>query len=294
MSAAPNDSEIMQALRESGYLMEQHVASAFESLNFVVNTNYPYEDPDEGKSREIDVRSIRNVCTNQDRLLSAFSELIVECKNSSNPFVFITRDKNNFDLTIEPSEFIFPIKYETVKDLGDNQSVITPISPFFHLGFDKVHEDHIRKSKAVQFCRIDRNGRGWHANHGGLYDAIFYPLVKAVHARKAEIPKGRNPGDWRYLWFFFPLVVTSGALLEVDSALSDPQPRSRDWISFRRELRSGKLKGQFVVTFVRQDRLAEFVSACVQPIENLARDLVQNRPDIVLNKIVPEGRDPAG
>ncbi len=56
----------------------------------------------------------------------------------------------------------------------------------------------------------------WHANHGGLYDATFYPIAKAFAARKKEVPRGTSRDDWRYFWFFFPIVVTSGSLFLID------------------------------------------------------------------------------
>lgn len=63
MSGTPSNEEIMDAIEQSGYLLEQHVATQLESLNFYVKTNIAFEDPDEGKSREIDVSAVKRVCT---------------------------------------------------------------------------------------------------------------------------------------------------------------------------------------------------------------------------------------
>ena len=75
------------------------------------------------------------------------------------------------------------------KDLGDGRGMSKHADPFAHIGFDQVHTEH---QKAVQFCRIDRKGGGWHTNHDGLYVAMFYPMAKAVTARKSEVPKPRQ------------------------------------------------------------------------------------------------------
>lgn len=83
--------------------MEQEVATQLESLNFHVWTNWAFEDSDEGKSREIDVRAIKRVAHNEEKKLSAFVEIIVECKKSTNPFVFIGRPKNQTDNRHPPS-----------------------------------------------------------------------------------------------------------------------------------------------------------------------------------------------
>ena len=77
---------------------------------FHVWTNWAFQDIDEGKSREIDVRAIKRVAHNEEKKLSAFVEIIAECKNSTNPFVFIGRSKNQMDsLALEASAGIcFP------------------------------------------------------------------------------------------------------------------------------------------------------------------------------------------
>lgn len=277
MGAEPSIDEIMAAVEESGYLLEQHVATQLERLGFQVTTNFAFEDPDEGKSREMDVRAVKRVAVDEEAKISAYIELIVECKNTSNPFVFIARPKNERDLRSSPKEFLFPYTYEMKKDFGGGRGLSKPVEPFVHLGFDQVYKEHQKAWKAVQFCRIDRKGSGWHANHGGLYDAMFYPMAKAVTARKSEVPRPRQSGDWRYFWFFFPLVVTSGGLMLIDTSMAAPAPRPVEHVSFTRELKSGKLSGPYALTFVRQEQLQQFVEQVIDPVAALASDLVNNR-----------------
>lgn len=246
-----------------------------------VQTNVAFEDIDEGKSREIDVTAIKRSAFNEEAKLISIMELLVECKNSSNPFVFIARPRNESDRHRYPQEFVFPFDYKMTKPLGGGRSNYRELPAFDHLGFDQVFDAHVRHWKAVQFCRIDRNGKGLHANHGGLYDAIFYPMAKALDARRKEMPKARQPDDWRYLWLFFPLVITSGDLFLIDSSAETPCPEPVDHVSFQRELKSGKLSGTFMVTFVRQSALESFMSAVVDPLVELSVDLIEQRPEFV-------------
>jgi hypothetical protein len=160
MSASPTNEEIMDAIAQSGYLMEQHVATQLEALKFHVQTNIAFEDPDEGKSREIDVSAIKRVAENETAKVSAFVELVVECKNSSNPLVFITRSKNESDRNASPEQFRYPMTYQMKKDLGGGRGLYRELNGFFHLGFDKIHYRHRQPAKAVQFCRIDRKAAG--------------------------------------------------------------------------------------------------------------------------------------
>ena len=89
MNASPESEDIVRALGNSGYLMEQEVATQLEARDFHVFTNQAYEDIEEGKSREIDVVARKRVAHSEKSKLSAWVEIVVECKNSTNPFVFI-------------------------------------------------------------------------------------------------------------------------------------------------------------------------------------------------------------
>ena len=280
MSDSPSPEAIVTALKKSGYLMEQEVATQLEKLGFTVWTNWAFEDSDEGKSRELDIRAIKRVAHNEEKHLDVFVEILVECKNSVNSYVFIGRQKNQPDIQNVPKELVFPIsKYEMRKKIDANSTQIKAKDAFFHLGFDKTHYDFVRKYKAVQFCRIDRKGKGWIANHGGLYDAIFYPMAKAVAVRRKDILRPKRP-----FWLFIPIVVLSGDIFYVESTESDPVLNAKDYVTFKREIRSENLNGTFTVDFVRQKQLELFFSNCVDPLAARMVDLAENHADFVLKK----------
>lgn len=282
MNASPSPEEIIDALKQSGYLMEQEVATLLEALNFHVRTNWAFQDIDEGKSREIDVRAIKRVAHNEEKQLSAFVEIIAECKNSKNPFIFIGRPKNQIDNQLPPQELVFPIaKYEARNPQGPG---LQQKDAFFHLSFDKVHHDFERDTKAVQFCRISPKKPRWEVNHGGLYDSIFYPMAKAFTGQKEDIPIATRPGDWRYFWLLVPMVITSGDIFYVDSMEAEPVPQKVNHVTFKREIRSGKLDGIFTVEFVRQNQFEAFVSDCLDPLAYRMTDLTTNHADFVLRR----------
>lgn len=287
MAGSPSEEEIMAAIEASGYLMEQEVATQLERSGLHVRTNVAFEGSEEEKSREIDVTAITRVAVDETEKVGALVELLVECKNTANPFVFIARPKNEADRRRTPEEFVFPYEYKMSKDLGGGRSTYRPFPPFNHLGFDKVFDAHVKPWKAVQFCRIDRQGKGWHANHGGLYDAIFYPMAKALNARRKERPKPTRAEDWHYIWLYFPLVVTSGDLFLIDASAEAPRPEPVDHVSFQRELKSAKLSGSFMVTFVRQQALESFMADVVDPLSTLCRDLIENRLAFMREKDLP-------
>ena len=289
MNASPSPSEIVDALKRSGYLMEQEVATQLEALDFHVSTNMAYEDIEEGKSREIDVCAIKLVAHNEEKKLHAFVEIIAECKNSMNPFVFIGRPKNQTDNQHPPQELVCPIAMysEPQKDGAPNVFTLHLKDAFFYLGFDKVHHDFASETKAVQFCRIDRKGKGWHANHDGLYDSIFYPMAKAFTARKRTKHIGNIPRAWHEFWLFVPMVIVSGDILYVDSMAANPEPQERSYVTFKREIKSEKLAGVYNVVFVNQKHLEQFISDRLEPLVAKMADLTMNHADFVLEPNIP-------
>jgi len=78
-------------VREFDYRLEQDLADFVEDLGFQVRTSAAFEDPDEGKSREVNVLAFTDIYRDGARKFGLGAELIVECKNSSFPLVFIGR-----------------------------------------------------------------------------------------------------------------------------------------------------------------------------------------------------------
>jgi hypothetical protein len=81
--------------------------------------------------------------------------------------------------------------------------------------------------------------------------------------------------------------VTSGELFLIDTSAEDPRPKPVDHVSFQRELKSAKLSGSFMVTFVRQQALENFMAEVVDPLSKLCRDLIERRLEFLKNTELP-------
>lgn len=112
-------------------------------------------------------------------------------------------------------------------------------------------------------------------------------MAKAVTARLAEILRGRGRDDWKYIWLLFPMIVSSGDLLVIDSAEPNPTPVPQNWVGVSRELKSGKLSGTYAIDFVRQNQLRKFVHECIEPLGELAKELVETKADFLLQTEYP-------
>jgi hypothetical protein len=277
MEEKPSDAEILSAIERSGYLLEQEVANRLEQLEFHVRTNYPFEDCDEGKSREIDVHAFRRIHKDAaGRTVDIV--LLCECKNNENPFVLISRRKSAIDQAYTPMEYVFP-RIEFEKALQGSPSTTAVVSTFRELGLDKVHYYHSRQDKCVQFAKIVRDGKEWKAQHGGLFDALFLPLAKAVASERE-----RCRGYGQSITLLFPVIVLGGGMYVVDMAGSRRRLAVAQHATFTRRLDASTLKGHFTVDFVVADHLVEFVKGKVLPFAESAAEIATQIPEIAYRR----------
>ena len=256
-SAQPTDDQVLIALERSGFLFEQEIATLLERNDFHVETSWPYLDPDTKKSREIDLRAIKNVLHSDELKLQVFVEILVECKDSGSPLVFLERQKNKRELEqSSPRQYVFPHKTYH-KSIGQNSYREVPA--FLHLGLASSHYYFNHANKATQFSKIVRKGSDWVANHEGIYDSLFLPIAKALDARVKSLPKSGVTGDWRTVWLFFPVVVLRDHLLSLSVSGSDKSLTPRGRITFVRNLDSDALKGEYLIDFVTSHHLQDYL-----------------------------------
>ena len=267
----PSDSQILSALENSGFLFEQEIATLLEDNGFHVETSWPYLDLDTKKSREIDLRAIKIVLQSEDLKLQIFVELLVECKDSDAPFVFLERQKNKRELQHQsPKEYVFPKKHYR-HDLGAGS--YREIPAFEHLGLGASHYYFKDQKKATQFSKIVRKGSDWVANHEGIYDSLFLPVAKALEARVKSLPKSGHTGEWRTVWLFFPVIVLRDHLKALSILGNERTLTNKSRVTFVRNMESDVLKGEYLIDFVTsscmQNYLDDDVGAFADAVANL-------------------------
>lgn len=294
--ATPTEAEIMEAIRASGYLMEQEVATLLEGMSFDVETNVPFEDSDrsipreedsdQSVSREYDVGAWKTLVQDDKRNFSVVAELICECKNKSAPLVFIGRKKAQSDKIHVPGEYIFPwndYRVETTSPEG-NPATLLGASAFEYFELAKSHYYFQKEYKAVQFCHITGNPKKWEANHKGIYNSLFYPLIKAMRYRQSYVRRmmASPATDWTTVWLFFPIVVLSDEMYYIDSMADFPSPVKKEHITFTRSLESKSIFGKFMVEFVTLKGLPYFINCCFNPFVEKIANLAKRSPEAFL------------
>ncbi len=173
----PSPNEILSALKDSGFLLEQEVASSLESQGYRVWTNHPYIDQDESKEREVDVVALKTIPTPVGVSTSKVCiNLVCSCKNNSYPLVLLSRKKNEADKKRTPEEYFFPI---SVRSKGAESHR----PAFFREGLDKIHYYHKQNNlKSVLVCGVRREKKKW--NIRNMDHELLLPVVKPYLAER--------------------------------------------------------------------------------------------------------------
>lgn len=254
----PTKEEILKAINESGYLFEQEIASLFESNKFYVQPNVAFNDLDEEKSREIDVMCYKRFFYDEERKISIGARILCECKNNTNPFVFICRNKNEADKRYSPPNFIFPQK-EYQKPVEGKPNAYRTYNGFEYYGINSIFPYSISETKATQFCKIIRKGKDWCAFHDGIYDSILIPMIKCLEFyKKEDSPMSRNT-EWKNFIVYFPIVVLNSEIYSVNTHIDTETISNMDFISFTREINSKKIKDKYLVDFVTKEGLQHYI-----------------------------------
>ncbi|MCI5057099.1 MAG: hypothetical protein MRY83_13380 [Flavobacteriales bacterium] len=279
----PTKEEILNALQKSGYLFEQDVATEFEKLGYHVDTNYAYNDTDTDKSREIDVRAFKQIYKNDELNAHIYVEILVECKNSETPLVFIEREKNKREQAPTPKEYIFPFS-EYHKRVGENK--VSLHKPFQYLNLSRHHYHYKESNKATQFAKIFRKGRDWVANHEGIYDSLILPQAKLLEYRKKDIINYCRNDKQKVVWLFFPVVVLKDYLYSYDLTKDDDNLTEKKRISFVRNLDAANLKGSYLVDFITFGHIKNYIQKEVEKFSGSIASLIEEdkEKNLILNR----------
>jgi hypothetical protein len=253
----PSGIQMRKALEKSGYLFEHKIASFMQKQGFHVDSSWAFKDPEQEKSREIDVKAIRQVRKDESNKVQVLCEFLIECKNSDSPLVFLQAEKNEREIKhSHPREYVFPIsKYQKYIDEKSH----TEIDAFMRLGLSSSHYYYSTALKATQFAKIIRKGSDWYANHDGVYDSLILPQVKALEQRRKEVKSSYTKGQWATIWLFFSVVVLRDHLFVLDVNEIDAMPVATGRVSFVRHVKTGDLDEHYLIDFVTEEYLSSYI-----------------------------------
>jgi hypothetical protein len=274
--------DIRSILDKSGYLFEQQVASTIEKEGYETVTNKAYLDEEENKSREIDILAMKEAFRIEGTEgVIGLVYLNCECKNSSNPFVFITRKKNERDKVYKPNDVCLVHDMYTVRTREMEKASYWA---FHYMALNKIHYATKSPDKAVQICKIVRNQSKLEAQHSGIIEGFIYPLIKSMRIWKKNSPV--NNYSTRYFKLFANLAIVNSKLYTIDSEITDALPIEVPFVPFVREIQTQDIKGTFLITFVNYEHLETFLKNELTGFCNSVYDKYKSHPELLHGSII--------
>jgi len=279
----PSPDQVLEALDQAGHLLEQQVATQLADLGYSVATNRAYTDPDEGKSRELDVWAYKDLFRDGDQRVRVGLYLLIECKNTAAPLAFLTRPVPPIS---KPEEVMFTFHSREERYEEGGQTLIRRTPTFDVLGLREKYWGTANPVKAVHVSRLELKNKKWNASNTGVFDSLTWPLAKAMRAFKAP-HRNRNQGfdasrDWSHVLFFIPMVVTASQLFVADGTSPAPVVGEAAHVRFQREFKAKGFEGTFGIDFVRRDALADFVRDTVDTFGAEVVHVVEGNPTSVI------------
>ncbi len=161
--------EMIEAIKESGYLHEQRVAQIFESLGFSIVPNQIIVDPITNVRREIDLVAMKIDLLKDTNDFFGY-EIICECENNKEPIVFFPRHLNKYTYLSELKSTGFELIWELFKSNCEGFPLESISYASQYCSFNYVNSKQENKKK-------------WIANHSDVQHDTFTKLKKSVQHR---------------------------------------------------------------------------------------------------------------
>jgi hypothetical protein len=179
----PTSEQIVAAPRSAGWLLEQETGAAFRNRGYRTQLGWAFPDPDDKtKSRELDVMAYRELHRDERLRMSIGIRCLVECKQSTGPYVLIGTPTDNMQSRGARLEEIYRFDRVVVRSesLGDGRTLQHSEHARVFLGLDDIADAPWNHGfLANQMTRLERKSQ-WIADNRGIFDSLLYPLAKAT------------------------------------------------------------------------------------------------------------------
>ena len=238
----PTPDEILAALDRTGFIFEYRVAQELRQVGLEAFLNFPFTDPDTGKSREIDIIAhLDDSVTAKGFSVRVAAILVIECKNYEDPLIVVGEEQDTVYrsdpvVTFDPLQLDFPKLSNRYPSL------------LFNLKLWKRPSHSTKGFVGTQLIKMRRQSGRWQATNDSIYDSIVHPLFKATKEERSTIEANErdNPEDEierrlaPTLYYLIPALVTSGDVYTVDvTSNTTPTVAQAAWAPLTRHFDDG-------------------------------------------------------
>lgn len=289
INVGPSSEEVVAALRQTGFILEQDVRKVLEKRDIHCEVSRAYEDPDEGKSREIDVWGYKEFFRDESERIIFAIQLVVECKNPKSPYVIVGRSARDRDRVKVPYGAKFycdeGIPVPLPPSPPSTESKWTRYRPIWHiLDLSSAPGSPSADSFVGNQLVVMERKKEWIADNDHMFNGIVMPMAKAVSAlSKRTIARGKfDPAtNFSSNKITLPILVTSNDIFEVDTESDTLEAVKKPWSNVVRHIKTDKLDLHLRVDVVQAQYLDDFLSERVLAFGSEVAQRVRKCPEIL-------------
>lgn len=281
-----------EAVKRSGYLIEQRVVTILESRDYFVQTNPIYPDPETGKSREIDLDAIDAISIYRQGDHILFPNIICECKNNLQPVVFFIRESQIPFLHCMEVKFSgFPTQIWNKKEYIDLTEFLV-LGDFHHYCTDWI---------STQYCTFQfkksKDKNDWMAIHSDEQHISFNSLINYLEYQIEE-----QYSLWDELdefdkeevciQLYYPLLILQGDLYSAYLKNNRLYMKKSDHLQFRKQLynKEEDIVETYQIDIITEDYLERYLDIVDDEIDKIKKILQRKRQKVFdsMEKIVAD------
>jgi len=230
--------QMKEAIKKSGYLLEQRVERILTNAGYYVETNPVFPDPETGKSKEYDISAISATRIYKKGYNFVFPVLICECENNAQPIVFFTKES--------PVSFLhhYEVKVSGIPVKFWQENGYISFSDF--TGMENFHH-YCKGNISTQYCtfQLKKDKSSWIALHDDEHHNTLSSLIKALDYEITQYydywePPHKIEDEDMNVQIYYPLVVLQGDLFAAEPRPNGFALNQVKYIEFRKEMFSSR------------------------------------------------------
>jgi len=302
----------IDAIWNSGFLLERRVASLLHKLGYKAITNRGFYDNESNKSLEYDVYAYKsfNVFDNSESC-QIYPTLIVECKNNKEPIAFFNQDEREFEPLIDevrisgiPSKIWKRNNYISLQEFVNISSFhhyCKPKAPVATMCCKFIETKYIKPSK-----KDPKPKQQYKADHDTELNDIYKKLTKAMESEIEDdfkiMSQWLQPSElgeeFIDLSIYYPIVIYQGGIDSIRmNNIDNPQKEdiiieNRDHIQFNPEYYSyyDKEVISYHIDIITEKYLENYVKMIEKEVTSIKEAIKQEKRIVrrSIDKIIGE------
>lgn len=267
-----SQTEMKDTLRRSGYLIESRVETVLVEKGYFVQANYPYLDPQLGKTRELDLFSsfqeegeVGKQGEIDPNKIGLYGLFLIECVNNPQPIVFFSKTSEYYGISCSthiigtrPSrEVLEEIDFDYTKD------------PSFE--FSTYHH-YWKVPLATQYCSFTRktSSKDWMACHEEGHQDTFSKICDLTNILAKDMEKDLFDGatSLPYIDVIYPLIIFEGDIYKIDNEKSLDSLKRVDHVIYRKSIFYRDIRKDFFIDVISETFLPKYLDMIANEVRN--------------------------